>query len=220
MCPICGQRHGNIELCDPPERGALTGPFAALSLILLVCLFCGLAGRCSGAVVITPLNLTLHATSTFQLHPQSAGPEFLFVRGDGWVIERNDVANKNGKVVGFHSGDWDGTASCLRLGDVVAWDNYAGRNTLRWDWKPGVTGFLGLLTDPTDGAGVYYAGWLFARWNPDSSLTLLNCSYETEAGKPLVIVPEPAPVFIFFALAALLLLRRNRTDHTHHENAP
>jgi len=222
LCKLCGQRHGNIEGCEPDvgnlPRNVLWFFIGLMAMFLLIFS----VATCQGAVTVTEIGVTLprDGTTLFQLHPLSAGPEFAIVCNDAEVvIERNWPANKNGKVVGFHSGDWDGTAACLHPGDVVAWDNYAGHNHLRWDWKPGVTGYLGLLANPDDTGADYFSGWLHVRWNPDASLTLLDYGIESEANIPLTIIPEPAISFILFALAALLLLRRTRTDH-HHENHP
>lgn len=81
---------------------------------------------------------------------------------------------------------------------------------LRSNWKPGVTGYLGLLTDPVgDGARAgYHTGWLKMRWNADSSITLLESAYETEIGKSIV-VPEPAIFLLALGGSTVVLFRRN-----------
>jgi hypothetical protein len=85
-CSSCGQWHAWLGTCPKEPENWLRPKPAVLWATLSILLLCWLVGTCHGAVILTsygPTGKTLDYTATthpgtyaFQLHPDSAGPEF------------------------------------------------------------------------------------------------------------------------------------------------
>lgn len=224
QCDICGQRHGWNERCgqNDCDRGALTGPLAALGLILAVCLFAGLSATCHGAVVAYNNTFTATEPFEFSLDPSLKTDIVFSLNSESqWTIGSNTAHNKN---THFHA--YEGILAQLLPGWETffeVWPDEAVLSGLWWKAN-GVPVYVAVYSNPEDDGRIenIHHGYIHLAVNPDNSLTIHDWAFENIGDTPIIVgsVPEPATVFILSALAALLLLRRNRTDRNHETALP